>query len=607
MNNESLLIYKNIYFVPSFHNRLQFSLEVRRIFSEIKPDIVAAELPDIYYSEVIQAVSRLPKLTMLCLNHGNDTYTYIPIFPSDSMIEGIRLARDNRLPVSFVDMAVKEYKVNEEGFNPPDDYAIKSIGLEKFYEINKNYFKTSNASDLARESTMAFHLNRMSKNFGKVLFIGGMAHWENIKEHLELQTYMFHSHESEFIDAPFLAKPGDKALYSLLGETPYIVFQYEICRRFNLTFDKWNIIMAMIQQAKKAPVLEDENFTPREVYNLIEYSKRLANIDNEIIPDLYNLLLAAKQTLGDDYGMELLELAMKYPFKEEENLPVIDLDPQNFFMMGGRKITLKRRLPDYNLDARPENKWQELQLVRKKKDELPDDYMSEWFFFGFYSHIPEDIVLENFIDRLENKLKSELIHDPKITEFTGSLLDGLDLRETIRNYSNKKIYVKEFKREKINIGAWLMVFDDDLAYEKYPWAMSLSAEHHNESDIAFYATNPLLHPVSRQIIRADYGALLAFKPPLPPHKKVIWEDLDVIDGLRLYQLILLAVDLTESDGILYLSSKPPEQYYYKIAESKGKKLYHLPLNRLSNRNLKRIRRFHLLKTKRTRKIADDYI
>ncbi|MBC7474113.1 MAG: conjugal transfer protein TraB, partial [Candidatus Sericytochromatia bacterium] len=96
--SEGLLSYNNIHFVPSFHNRLQFSLEVRKMFSKIKPDAIAVELPDIYYSDVIQAVSRLPKLTMLCLNHDNqDTYAYIPIFPSDSMIEGIRLAKDNGL------------------------------------------------------------------------------------------------------------------------------------------------------------------------------------------------------------------------------------------------------------------------------------------------------------------------------------------------------------------------------------------------------------------------------------------------------------------------------------------------------------------------------
>lgn len=600
-----VLNYRNIYFVPSFHNKLQFAIEVRKIFAEIKPDVVAVELPDIYYSEIIQAVSRLPKLTMLCLNYADSTYEYIPIFPSDSMIEGIRLAKDNNIPVSFIDLAMENHKIFDD-FIPPDDYAINSIGLEQFYLANKDYFTHKNEYDRKRESNMAFHLNRLSKLNNKVLFIGGMAHWENIKSFIEDKAFMFHHHEIENVDIPFLAKPSDKSLPYLMSEIPYVVFNYEIARRFNLPFDKWQTILKMVEEAKNSPVLEDENYNTREINNVIQYAIKLANIDNEIIPDLYNLLLSAKQTIGDDYGMELLELAKKYPFKEEEDLPIIDID-KDTFLLAGRKITLKRKLPNFSLDPNSNNKWEQLNLIRKKKDELPDDYISEWFFFGFYSHIPEDIVLEGFIDRLENKAINELIKEPKVKEFSGSLLDGLDLRETIRDYKNKKIYVKEYKKENLDIGAWLIVFDDDLTYEKYPWSMSLSAEHHNESDIAFYATNPLIHPVGKQIIRAEYGSLLAFKPPLPNSEKVFIDEIDVIDSLRLYQLTMLAIELSKGKDIIYVSSKVIDPYYLKMAEHKGKRLIHIPLSRFSNRNIKKLKRFHLLKSKNTRRIADDYI
>jgi hypothetical protein len=229
------------------------------------------------------------------------------------------------------------------------------------------------------------------------------------------------------------------------------------------------------------------------------------------------------------------------------------------------------------------------------------------FSLDFYSHIPEDIILEGFIDRLENKALNELIKEPKVKEFSGSLLDGIDLRETIRDYQNKKIYVKEFKKENLDVGAWLIIFDHDLSYDKYPWSMALSAEHHNESDIAFYATNPLMHPVGKQIIKAEYGALLAFKPPLSSYQKVHIEELDVIDNLRVYQLTMLAIELSQGKDIIYVSSKEIDPYFTKMAKDKGKRLIHIPLTRFSNRNIKKLKRFHLLKSKNTRKIADDYI
>ena len=602
---EGIINYKNIYFVPSFHNKLQFALEVRKVFSAIKPDIVAVELPDIYYSDIVQAVSRLPRLTMLCLSYSDDSYEYIPIFPSDSMIEGIRLAKENSLPISFIDLAMEEYKIFDN-FIPPDDYAINTIGLEKFYELNKEYFTSKNDYDNKRESNMAFHLNRLSKLNTTVLFIGGMAHWENIKDHIENKTFMFHPHQIDNVNIPFLAKPAEKALPYLMSEIPYVVFNYELARRFNLSFDKWQIIIKMVQLAKDTPNLEEESFNTREINNLIQYAIKLAHLDNEIVPDLYNLLLSAKQTLGDDYGIELLELAKKYPYIETDNLPIIDID-ENTFMLAGKKITLKRKLPNFSLDPNSNNKWEALELKRKKKDDLSDDHLSEWFFFGFYSHIPEDVVLEGFIDRLENKALNEINKEAKVKEFNGSFLDGVDIRETIRDYQNKKIYVKEYKKENLDVGAWLIIFDDDLKFEKYPWTMSLSAEHHNESDIAFYATNPLLHPVGKQIIKAEYGALLAFKPPLPNYKKVSIDEIDVLEDLRAYQMTMLAIELSEGKDIIYVSSKAIDPYFNKAAESRGKRLIHIPLTRFSNRNLKKLKRFHLLKSKNTRKIADDYI
>lgn len=571
----------------------------------MKPSIVAIELPEIYYSDILSGVSKLPQLTLLCINTSKYSYQYIPIFPSDSMMEGIRLSKENKLPISFIDLSVKNYKATDT-YSPPDEYAINSIGLEKFYELNIPYLKSKKLKDSKREKYMAFRLDTLSKDFERVLFIGGMSHWENIKKHLENKTFSFFDHEVDSLNTPFLAKPSDRALPYLTGEIPHLIYKYELSRMFNFNFDKWKEIQDLVLTTKNNPIFENQNFTTRELNNLFDYAKKLSFMDKEIVPNMYNLLLSAKQTLGDDYAMELLEKCKSYLFQNTQDLPEIDFDPEKQFTINGRKIVLKRSIPDFKLDKNG-TKWEEVEIVKKKKEDLPDNYESDWFFFGFYSYVPEDLVLEGFIDRLENKVINDFLEEPKIKEFSGNFLDGLDLRETIRDFKNKKIYVKEFKKEKIKIGSWLLVFDNDLSFSKYPWAMSLSAEHHNESDIAFYASNPLLHPVSRQIIKSEYGALLAFKPALEDNKKVFSEDIDVIPALRLHQMIMLSIDLCPYNGIIYVSSVPPDNYYFKYAESKGKKIYYISLSRLSQRNIKKLKTFHLLRTKETRNIADDYI
>ncbi|MFN8671219.1 MAG: hypothetical protein U0457_03940 [Candidatus Sericytochromatia bacterium] len=605
MNKKSYLNYKNIYFVPSFHNKLQFVLEVRKAFSELQPDIIAIELPDIYYSEVIRAIDLLPSLTMLCIQNSKNSLDYIPIFPSDSMIEGIRLGKENKLPISFIDTAIKDYKTLDD-FEPPDDYAIKTLGLEKYYNLVKEYFSLEKTEqDLKREESMAFHLNRLSNNFKKILFIGGMAHWENITKHLEKRTFKLHNHEFELIKSPFLATPSKKSLYALLEELPYLVFKYELARRFNIPFDKWEIIVNIFQEVKQMEVFENENFGTRDIQNLIDYAKKLAFTDNKLIPDLFNILIAGKYTLGEDFTLELLEILLNYKFEANKNLRVIDFDDKNF-TLDGKKIKLKKKLPSYIKDSK-NNKWQELQIIRKKRDNVTHDDLKEWFFFGFYSHLPEDEILEGFIDRTENKLISEILEEPKIHEFSGNLMDGLDLRESIRDFHKKKLYVREYKKEKIDIGCWLIIFDEELLFQRYPWEMALSSEHNNESDLAFYATNPFMHPISKEIVRAEYGALLAFKPALPDNTKVYSEDLETSEEDRIFRLFILALELNTTNDILYIAEKPPEKFYYDLANKKNKRIFYLPLSRFSNRNLKKLRRFHLLRSKKTRDIADDYI
>ena len=106
-------------------------------------------------------------------------------------------------------------------------------------------------------------------------------------------------------------------------------------------------------------------------------------------------------------------------------------------------------------------------------------------------------------------------------------------------------------------------------------------------------------------LHGQYGALLAFKPAL--EDKLDDDLLDVDEELRAEHLIRLAITHSPRPGILCLSADPPEAHLHAFAASRGKELYHLPLARISERNLRRIQRFHLLSRRSVREIADDYI
>lgn len=605
----ALLQHQGIHCVPVFHNRLQFAREVRRAFDSLKPDVVAIELPDVYYSDVLQGVERLPRLSLLCLQESASRLAYIPIFPSDPLIEALRLARENRLPAAFIDLAVKDYHRQHQPLAVPDDEALVPLGAEGFYRVVQPHLPPidPNGPDARREAHMAARLLDLSQRFERILLVCGMSHWQGIQQHLQAQSARLHEHELESAKAPFLAKLGPKARHLLLEEMPWLVLHYELARRFGLNYAKDPLLRKLLQSARNAPALKEQDYSPRELKNCLQYAYKLAVSEKQPTPDLYNLLLACKQTLGDDYAIEVMDLALAYPYEDEDPLPEIDFDPtRQGFWLEGRKIELQRRLP-LPLDSR-EHHWLDLKLVRKKQDKLPKGYTPLWFFFGFFSHIPEDLILEGFIDRLGDKLANEpQVQAVKVQPFSGSLLDGIDMRETIRHRPLGQLYVREQISTLSPIGAWILIFDEDLQATRYPWVMSLSAEHHNESDIAFYASNPTLHAVSQEIIRAQYGALMAFKPALPDQQKLDVADLDVDEDLRKEQMIRLAILHSPRPGILYFAREKPDPYYFQLAKAHNKQLYHLPLERVSQRQLKRIQRFHLLARKQIRDIADDYI
>jgi pheromone shutdown protein TraB len=219
----SLLRWKNIRCIPCFHNRIQFARQVRLAFNEEPPDVVALELPDLYYSDLIQGIERLPRLSLLCLQQGDKQLTYLPVFPSDAMIEGLRLAREHQVPAAMIDLAVENYNLQQEVFAAPDDEAIEIVGLEAFYKVVAEHLSPApgNAKkDDLRERHMAAHLQELSEKYERVLLVCGMGHWAAIRAHLTAGTGQLTAHHTHQVDSPFLAKVGPKAREALLDEIP---------------------------------------------------------------------------------------------------------------------------------------------------------------------------------------------------------------------------------------------------------------------------------------------------------------------------------------------------------------------------------------------------
>jgi hypothetical protein len=192
----------------------------------------------------------------------------------------------------------------------------------------------------------------------------------------------------------------------------------------------------------------------------------------------------------------------------------------------------------------------------------------------------------------------------RVRPFETSLLDGIDLRETIRNWHTGQIYVQECMTVKGEISSLVVIFDEEQ--EKYPYTMTWLGEHYQESDMAFYATDPEEREVGPGIRKSVYGGYLMTMPP--GRLFDIFGDPAYSGTLNHAERLLMAgIDYSLEKFVVYAASKPPRPVFQVLAGRYGKRILYIPLSQLSPVMVQRIRTFHILSNKSVRDYASDYI
>jgi hypothetical protein len=195
---------------------------------------------------------------------------------------------------------------------------------------------------------------------------------------------------------------------------------------------------------------------------------------------------------------------------------------------------------------------------------------------------------------------------------TVSIEDGVDLKETIRHFTEKKLYVKTRGRPIGGVGSIVMIFDEDetenaLAEpEKFPWKTTWIGEHNQESDMAFFATYPVDQVIGPGISRCQYGGFMMSYPPR--RLQDVWHDEEYAECRTKAEVLLMAaIDYSLKPAVVYVASKPPRSQIKSYARRFGKKIIYLPIGQLSPITLKKLRIFHVLDGHDKRSIAAEYI
>ncbi len=587
-------------------------------------------------------------------------FSYVPIDPCQGVIMGLRTALEERIARIFIDLETPRFDATHAIY--PDPYALKKARPEAFASAMLPFLPIPNSIQIAQRILyMAQRLRALESDHESILCLCSMLDWPWIRDayHRRIKVPEPNFDPSEVQTATV----DPRTLIFILGELPFITGLYERGRH-ELTEDRnlsvdgvKELLLATRQRIRRRFPRLAPQLTPQLLTVYIRYVRNLCLIERRLTPDLYTLVVAAQQIGGDEFALALAETVRQYPYMrldrfadapewaddpdESEALNELDdalspeepedpddaldsdplefdpldeaeaedLDTSRLIRMGDGQAeipgwgltTIVSRLPGQAIS------WRTLELKPRPPRRRQDRWRQRWNPFGICSWPPEDNRIESFQRHVRDQAKALLGADLARSEkFTTSVMDGLDIRETLRNWHSGDIYVKRIPPSRGSLDVVCFLFDVPADPERYNHRTTWYAEHPNESTLAFFSTDPLQNLIGPGIAQAEYGGAFFLFPPRPIPD--IWLDPRTRLGRSLEERLLAGACLhTREKHVAVVSPGPPRLSWRQIARRLGKRIIHLPLSRFSNQTIERLRLFHILNGKHVRSYAASFI
>ncbi|HSM51058.1 MAG TPA: hypothetical protein VLA75_06625, partial [Thermoanaerobaculia bacterium] len=349
----------------------------------------------------------------------------------------------------------------------------------------------------------------------------------------------------------------------------------------------------------------EERLAPWQRRLFLDFARRYARLEGRLVPGLFEWLVAGRGVADDNFAWELFDVLQSYPWQEREaEIPTVRVDGDELDL-GTRRLRFRLRF------RRAKRRPVAIPVRRRPRPDNPDDWLEAFEGGGLCSYPPEDLVVEEYGRHLATRARSLLAAESARSEpFTASLLDGVDLRETLRHRADDgRVWVQERGRVPGRAGAVVVIFDRDRPHagaERFPFLMTWHGEHHQESDMAFYATDPGAQVVGPGILRATYGGFLLTHPPGRLWDP--WRDPDYAFAREKAEVLLAAgIDYSLERLVVYVARQPPSARLTRHAARQAKRIVYLPLGSLSPATLRKVRVVHLLAGRDTRRIAKEYV
>ena len=623
--------------LPILHGSGDMAQEVRETLIGRRFDCLALPLPPSLEEALEAAVEKLPRISLVVVPEPDQeedaTVNFVPVDPCQPVIMGIRVAMGEEIPRAYIDRDVTRFEPTP--FTAPDAYALKRIPLATFAAalLPSLIPPTEATQRWHRIAWMAFRLHELELEFESILCLCHVADWPWLREaYRERHPY---TRPDLPVGRPSTYYVEPRTLYFVLGELPFTTELYERRRAellsdHHVTLDGIKELLLETRARWLAHHDKEEHsianwVTPHLLQRYLQYVRNLALMEHRLTPDLYSLVLAAKQMAGDEFAITLLDTAKTYGFQDDGqsafSQPTLAAGIGKLEFPDGDVAQAKNRLQG------PPLHWRSLSLRPQPTRMKSRRWALQWNPFRQCSWPPEDNRIESFTRHVREQAKALLGADlARVEKFTTSVKDGIDLRESLRHWHTTpargghtknsapgrptpikpEIYVKEIPPARGNVETIIFLFDTPADPDVYSWQATWYAEHEEESTLCFYASPFQENMVGPGIGQSRYGGALFLFPPRPIPN--IWED----PNLRFTQtpeerLIAAAAMHSREPHVVLVSPIPPRARWRQMVKVFHRRLVTIPLSRFSGQTVDRLRRFHVLNGHEIRSYARQFI
>jgi hypothetical protein len=603
---------------PFRHGKLAFARHVRELCLASKFDCIAVDIPSVFQEQLFAAVNDLPYISaVIARDHHSEPVYYVPVDPCDAGIEAVRQSMQHRVPCFCIGHPV--LKSQKPLSSLPDEHAITRLGFDGYMALclravhagdtppGDEADDESHTASHTASQYIAFRLHQLKLDFHNVLALVHLRHVAETVRHFGREK----THNLSFPEPPPYALSREYInpdhLYFALGELPFVTGKFEAERYdpFSLNIDVVETVKSLFTETRdqycdaQGDIID---LSPTRLQAGLTFLRNLTLADSRFIPSLFDIVTAAKGIGGNAYALRILKSAKYYPYLPFEfDAPLVSIGIDRLqFPDGPGSVACVNCFRDERLF------WRTLSIkpdpsVREKRK-----YRFRWKAGGICSHVPEDRRIETFNTHVRKKALSVLSEDRVITEkFSVSVKDGIDIRETMRNWYSPDIYVKELPPSQGSVDMVVIVFDDRRD-ERYPHRATWYAEHDEESTLTFYATDPFTDMIGPGIARSEYGGLSLLFPPRPVPN--VFEMQAIPDVRTCSETLAYGGLLFSREKIIpYVSAKKPGVRLTALANKFKKRFVWIPLSTFSMETIRRLRRFHVLNGKTVRSWASRYI